>query len=161
MWGWQRNLWQQSRQKICLTFFIYLISCKTHIGSCHLVGFKQNVGLQPIKWTNEFKIDAYAATSSVIFVFTNRETEPENVGWTDYLKSSAASLIPSTVSEVFNAWRDFATARLSEGGKRTICGVSYVKKLPHIVVADEDGMVHVFKLNTECGGECELVTTRR
>ena len=95
----------------------------------------------------------------------HREAETEEMGWTGYVtsafKSSAASLIPSTVSEVFNAWRAFATARLSEGNRRTVCGVVSVKKTPHIVVADDVGMVHVFKLNTELGGECELVTTRR
>lgn len=52
-------------------------------------------------------------------------------------------------------------ARLSDSGRRTICGITDIKKKPHVVVADTEGMVSIFKLDTEVGGECELVTTRR
>lgn len=99
------------------------------------------------------------------FYATCRDVENEAPGWTDYLSSaitaSAASLIPTTVSDAFSAWRAFATARLTTAGKWTVTGMISIKGVPYILVADTDGFVHIFRLDPDQGGECELVATKR
>ena len=89
----------------------------------------------------------------------------ETTGWTDYLSSaitsSAASLIPTTVSNVFNAWRAFATARLTTDGTKTVAGIATVKNVTYVLVADANALVHIFKLDVDNGGECELINTKR
>lgn len=80
---------------------------------------------------------------------------------TSAFKTSAASLIPTTVSEAFSAWRAFATARLSGESRMTACGIARIAKEHHVFVANDQAVLSVFKLDTEAGGECQLVATKR
>ncbi|XP_067936503.1 WD repeat domain phosphoinositide-interacting protein 2-like isoform X2 [Watersipora subatra] len=130
-------------------------------------GMKRCVSISCLAFSQDGVFLAASSNTETVHIFNlfHKLEKPSTEGWVDYLSSavtaSAASLIPATISTALNALRAFATARLSTEGNKTVTAIVSVKGLPYIVVADENGLVHIFKLNAEEGGECELLSTKR
>jgi len=86
--------------------------------------------------------------------------EDENQGdWSSYLSKglqSAASYLPSGVSEVLQQGRDFATAKLHSCGLKNISVISEIHRKPRLLVACSDGYLYVYDINQN-GGECNLL----
>jgi len=85
--------------------------------------------------------------------------EEENKDWGSYLSrslQSAASYLPSGVSEVLQQGRDFATAKLHSCGLKNISVISDVNRKPRLFVACSDGYLYVYDIDAN-GGECNLL----
>lgn len=86
--------------------------------------------------------------------------EEEGGDWSSYLTKglqSAASYLPSGVSEVLQQSRDFATAKLHSCGLKNISVISEVHRKPRLMVACSDGYLYVYDINPKNGGECNLL----
>ena len=99
--------------------------------------------------------------------------EEDNKDWGSYLSrslQSAASYLPSGVSEVLQQGRDFATAKLHSCGLKNIRSgkqfkkvpkkinsvISDVNRKPRLFVACSDGYLYVYDIDQN-GGECNLL----
>lgn len=108
-------------------------------------------------------LSLYVFRFSFTYSLVSRDNENTSGSWANYLTStitsSASALIPFSGS--LNAWRNFATARLQEGGLCTTAGIVTLKNVPYILVVNSNAELQVFKLDVENGGECELISTQR
>lgn len=94
-----------------------------------------------------------------------REEKEESAGWAEYLSSaivsSATALVPPSISNAFAPWRAFATARLDTAGASTVVEILSVKNESYVMAINSDGVVNVFTLDVESGGECKLILTQK
>lgn len=83
--------------------------------------------------------------------------EPQ--GWLDIASKAVinvASLLPP-VNQVVHQWRSFANARLPFCGLKNVCAVTYVQRVPRVLVASADGYLYIYDFNQTDGGECTLI----
>ena len=73
----------------------------------------------------------------------------------DVLKGTASYLPP--VNQVFNQWRSFGTAKLPCSGLKNVCAVTFVQKVPRVLIASADGYLYIYDFNVTAGGECTLI----
>lgn len=67
-----------------------------------------------------------------------------------------ASYLPP-VNQVFNQWRSFANAKLPFRGLKNVCAVTFVQRIPRVLVASADGYLYIYDLNVTDGGECTVM----
>ncbi|XP_046557402.1 WD repeat domain phosphoinositide-interacting protein 2-like isoform X1 [Haliotis rubra] len=88
--------------------------------------------------------------------------EPQ--GWMGYfgqaLKTSA-NYLPTQVSDMLNQGRSFATARLHTSGLKNVCALSVIHKILRLLVASQDGILYIYNIDPNEGGECTLVRQHR
>ncbi|CBY22304.1 unnamed protein product [Oikopleura dioica] len=85
--------------------------------------------------------------------------EEPNSDWGSYLTrglQSAASYLPSGVSEVLQQGRDFATAKLHSCGLKNISTIHEIGRKYYLFVACSDGYLYVYEIDPS-GGECNLI----
>merc|ERR1719239_1739284 len=58
-----------------------------------------------------------------------------------------------------NQGRAFATARLPNAGLRSVCTITSIQKIPRLLVATQEGYLHIYSMDTVEGGECTLLRT--
>jgi len=83
----------------------------------------------------------------------------ESGDWGSYLTrglQSAASYLPSGVSEVLQQGRDFATAKVHSTGLKNISTICEIGRRHWLLVACSDGYLYVYEID-QSGGECSLV----
>ncbi|KAF6753802.1 WD40 repeat-like protein [Ephemerocybe angulata] len=72
------------------------------------------------------------------------------------LTSSVGSYLPSSMKEMWEPSRDFASLSLPSGsGARTVVGLSGT--MPHVMVISSDGYFYLYSIDLENGGECALL----
>ncbi|XP_050345978.1 WD repeat domain phosphoinositide-interacting protein 2 isoform X1 [Nymphalis io] len=85
-------------------------------------------------------------------------------GWIDWLSqavSAGAGYLPAQVADVLTQGRAFAAARLPRPARRAVAAVTIVARTARLVVATSDGVVYVYSLDAQEGGECALLRTHR
>ncbi|KAF6745315.1 WD40 repeat-like protein [Ephemerocybe angulata] len=71
------------------------------------------------------------------------------------LTSSVGSYLPSSMKEMWEPSRDFASLSLPSSGARTVVGLSGT--MPHVMVISSDGYFYLYSIDLENGGECALL----
>ncbi|XP_033749748.1 WD repeat domain phosphoinositide-interacting protein 2-like isoform X1 [Pecten maximus] len=90
------------------------------------------------------------------------QEEPQTwVGYFGQALKSSATYLPSQVTEMFNQGRAFATSRLPTSGLRNVCALTVIQKVPRLLVASQDGYLHIYNLDPNEGGECMLLRQHR
>ncbi|PAA46839.1 hypothetical protein BOX15_Mlig030836g1, partial [Macrostomum lignano] len=75
---------------------------------------------------------------------------PAEDSWMDWAYKASASYLPAALSQD----RDFATARLPDGGGRTLCSLVTIGKHLRLLCAGPDAHLSVFNVNEHVGGDC-------
>ncbi len=73
---------------------------------------------------------------------------------------SASSIGLTSVGDMMNQWRSFATVRLPFSGPKSVCAITTptsANRAPHVLVASTDGYLYVYDLNVVDGGDCTLI----
>lgn len=79
-------------------------------------------------------------------------------GWVNFVSKTAASYLPTPVSDMFQQDRAFATAKLTHAGSRSVCALTCVKQQKlRLLVASMDGRLYTFDFNADDGGDCQLI----
>ncbi|KFD57651.1 hypothetical protein M514_01321 [Trichuris suis] len=81
--------------------------------------------------------------------------------WVSFVGRTAASYLPSHVSDILQQERAFATARLPHAGCKNVCALVTLKQLPRLLVASTDGYLYIYNFNRVEGGECVLQKQHR
>lgn len=77
---------------------------------------------------------------------------------------SASSIGLTSVADMMNQWRSFATVRLPFSGPKSVCAITTstsANRTPHVLVASTDGYLYVYDLNVVDGGDCTLIRQHR
>ena len=95
-------------------------------------------------------------------------SKPQEEDITDMFKGYVKKMFQSasyftSVADMMNQWRSFATVKLPLSGPKTLCAItnSLQQKTPHVLVASTDGYLYVYDLNVVEGGECTLIRQHR
>ncbi|XP_056461093.1 WD repeat domain phosphoinositide-interacting protein 1 isoform X2 [Gadus chalcogrammus] len=84
--------------------------------------------------------------------------------WTAYVGkmfSAASSYLPTGVTGMMSQDRAFATAHLLAMGRRNICTLAVIQKLPRLLVVSADGQLLIYNVDPQEGGECTLAHKHR
>lgn len=107
---------------------------------------------------------ACASNTETIHVFRldadsdKRVSKP--VGWMEYLGEavrSSAAVFSAQAAKVLSQDRDFAHAHLPSSGCRRFCVITKTEESPRLLVASEEGILYVYNVDAENGGQCELL----
>ncbi|CAF1024302.1 unnamed protein product [Rotaria sordida] len=97
-----------------------------------------------------------------IFRLANpKEKAPEEATWMGYLGrklSDVAHYLPKQTSEVLTQDRSFAFVHLQSPGMKTAIAMNVLNKTLKLFVAGYDGVVCVYEVNTNDGGECKQIS---
>jgi len=97
-----------------------------------------------------------------IFRLANpKEKAPEDGSWMGYFGrklTDVAHYLPKQTSEVLTQDRSFATVHLQSPGLKTTIAMNVLNKTLKLFVAGYDGMVCVYEVNTNDGGECKQIS---
>ncbi|CAF3298561.1 unnamed protein product [Rotaria socialis] len=97
-----------------------------------------------------------------IFRLTNpKEKAPEEATWMGYFGrklSDVAHYLPKQTSEVLTQDRSFAFVHLQSPGMKTTISMNVLNKTLKLFVAGYDGVVCVYEVNTNDGGECKQIS---
>ncbi|KAI1291789.1 WD repeat domain phosphoinositide-interacting protein 2 [Halotydeus destructor] len=88
-----------------------------------------------------------------------KKISEEPQGWFGMVSQAVmntASYLPP-VNQVLNQWRSYASARLPFCGLKNVCAVTYVQKVPRVLVASADGYLYIYDFNNTDGGDCNLI----
>ncbi|XP_041363885.1 WD repeat domain phosphoinositide-interacting protein 2-like isoform X2 [Gigantopelta aegis] len=88
--------------------------------------------------------------------------EPQ--GWSGYFGQAlkmSANYLPAQVSDMINQGRSFATARLNTSGLRNVCCLALIHKIMRLLVASQDGILYIYNIDPNEGGDCTLVRQHR
>lgn len=77
------------------------------------------------------------------------------------MASAVKASLPTQVTKILGQARSFAMCRLQKADQKTICGLPKVQDTQYVVVVGEDAIMHVFILDPNSGGECQLIKTHR
>ncbi|XP_065846492.1 WD repeat domain phosphoinositide-interacting protein 2-like [Oscarella lobularis] len=90
------------------------------------------------------------------------DEEPQSwIGFMSKALSAPASYLPPQVTDVFSQERSFAVARLASAGTKNVCCITTINKVPRLLVVTAEGIVNVFNIDPDTGGECVLVKRHR
>jgi len=97
-----------------------------------------------------------------IFRLANpKEKAPEEATWMGYFGrklSDVAHYLPKQTSEVLTQDRSFAFVHLQSPGMKTTIAMNVLNKTLKLFVAGYDGVVCVYEVNTNDGGECKQIS---
>ncbi|CAF5017686.1 unnamed protein product, partial [Rotaria sp. Silwood1] len=97
-----------------------------------------------------------------IFRLANpKEKAPEEATWMGYFGrklSDVAHYLPKQTSEVLTQDRSFAFVHLQSPGMKTAISMNILNKTLKLFVAGYDGVVCVYEVNTNDGGECKQIS---
>lgn len=107
---------------------------------------------------------ACASNTETVHVFKLDTDAAKSVnktgGWMDYLSQavkSSAAVFSTQAAEVLSQDRDFAHAHLPSSGWRRFSVIVKTEANPRLLVASEEGILYVYNVDTENGGQCELL----
>jgi autophagy-related protein 18 len=86
---------------------------------------------------------------------------PEEATWMGYFGrklSDVAHYLPKQTSEVLTQDRSFAFVHLQSPGMKTTIAMNVLNKTLKLFVAGYDGVVCVYEVNTNDGGECKQIS---
>ncbi|XP_043218708.1 WD repeat domain phosphoinositide-interacting protein 2-like isoform X2 [Amphibalanus amphitrite] len=135
-------------------------------------GLKRCAQISSMCFSPDAQFLALSSNTETIHVFRLTETVAQPAppktddggGWMGYLSkavTASASYLPSQVTEVLNQGRAFATVHLPVPGLRGVCGLVTIKKQLRLLVAAADGYLYVYNVDTNEGGDCNLIKQHR
>lgn len=134
-------------------------------------GLKRCAQISSMGFSPDSQFLALSSNTETIHVFRLTETpaqpvptKPDDGGWMGYLSkavTASASYLPSQVTEVLNQGRAFATVHLPVPGLKGVCGLVTIKKQLRLLVAAADGYLYVYNVDTNEGGDCNLIKQHR
>lgn len=93
-------------------------------------------------------------------------SKPQEEDLSDMIKGYFKGFVKSagyltSVADMMNQWRSFATVKLPLSGPKTVCAITTNERTPHVLVASTDGYLYVYDLNVAEGGDCTLIRQHR
>ncbi|KAJ0177514.1 hypothetical protein K1T71_007523 [Dendrolimus kikuchii] len=83
------------------------------------------------------------------------------MGWISAAVSAGAGYLPAQVQDVLAQGRAFACAHLPHTGYRAVAAITNVSRSPRLLVATAQGVLYVYALDPNEGGECTLLRHHR
>ncbi|GFQ72812.1 WD repeat domain phosphoinositide-interacting protein 2 [Trichonephila clavata] len=129
-------------------------------------GVKRCVEISCLYFCKDPELLCVASNTETIHIFKlavpelPQPSEEETEGWMEMfgrVLTQSAKYLPTQMSDVFTQQRAFAYVYLPFVSESTICAISYINKIPYVVVASLEGFLYIYDINMELGGSCHLV----
>ncbi|CAF0810758.1 unnamed protein product [Rotaria sp. Silwood1] len=94
-------------------------------------------------------------------IYQKEKSSEETSSWAgtfSRLLGDVAYYLPKQTSEVFTQDRAFATVHLQSAGMKTAIAMNIFDKTLKLFVAGYDGVVYIYEVNTNEGGECKQIS---
>uniref|UniRef100_A0A1I8G8J0 WD repeat domain phosphoinositide-interacting protein 2 n=1 Tax=Macrostomum lignano TaxID=282301 RepID=A0A1I8G8J0_9PLAT len=115
-------------------------------------GVKRCVTVYSLAFSRDSRLLACSSNTETLHVSGSAAVAaaPAEDSWMDWAYKASASYLPAALSQD----RDFATARLPDGGGRTLCSLVTIGKHLRLLCAGPDAHLSVFNVNEHVGGDC-------
>ncbi|GFS77328.1 WD repeat domain phosphoinositide-interacting protein 2 [Nephila pilipes] len=129
-------------------------------------GVKRCAEISCLSFCKDPELLCVASNTETIHIFKlavpelPQPSEEESEGWMEMfgrVLTQSAKYLPTQVSDVLTQQRAFAYVHLPFVSESTICAISYINKIPYVVVASLEGFLYIYDINMELGGPCHLV----
>lgn len=131
-------------------------------------GMKRYVDISSLSFSPDGQFLCASSNTETVHIFKLEQLGPsgedEAASWTAYVGkmfSAASSYLPAPVSGMMSQDRAFATVHLLSSGRRNVCSLVTIQKLPRLLVATADGQLFIYNLDPQDGGECQLAHQHR
>ncbi|XP_028674973.1 WD repeat domain phosphoinositide-interacting protein 1 isoform X1 [Erpetoichthys calabaricus] len=132
-------------------------------------GMKRYVSISSLAFSTDTQFLCASSNTETVHIFKLEQHSPSGCDensptWSSYMGkmfTAASNYLPSQVSDMMNQDRAFATVRLSMTGKKNVCCLATIQKIPRLLVASSEGHLFVYNVDPQDGGECVLVKKHR
>ncbi|XP_075888600.1 WD repeat domain phosphoinositide-interacting protein 1 [Nelusetta ayraudi] len=126
-------------------------------------GMKRYVNISSLSFSHDGQFLCASSNTETVHIFKLEQQGPsgedEAATWTSYVGkmfSAASSYFPAQVSGMMSQDRAFATVHLLTSGRKNVCTLTMMQKLPRLLVATADGHLFIYNVDPLDGGECTL-----
>ncbi|XP_044151990.1 WD repeat domain phosphoinositide-interacting protein 1 [Bufo gargarizans] len=126
-------------------------------------GMKRYVNISSLVFSMDSQFLCVSSNTETVHIFKLEhvpERSEENSSWSGYMGKmfmAASTYLPAQVSDMMNQDRAFATVRLSFSGHKNACTLVTIQKLPRLLVSSSSGLLYIYNLDPQDGGECVLI----
>uniref|UniRef100_A0A1A7Y776 WD repeat domain, phosphoinositide interacting 1 n=1 Tax=Iconisemion striatum TaxID=60296 RepID=A0A1A7Y776_9TELE len=131
-------------------------------------GMKRYVSISSLSFSADAQFLCASSNTETVHIFKLEQNSPsqdeESPTWSAYVGkmfTAASTYLPTHVSDIMNQDRAFATVRLNMFGLKNICALATIQKLPRLLVASSEGLLYIYNVDPQDGGECVLVRKHR
>ncbi|KAI2804924.1 WD repeat domain phosphoinositide-interacting protein 2 [Blomia tropicalis] len=130
-------------------------------------GYARCVSIYSLSFSSDSIFLCASSNTETVHIFKLTESKLQEEDFTDMFKSCVKKVLQSasyltSVADMMNQWRSFATVKLPLSGPKTVCAITNsIQKTPHVLVASTDGYLYVYDLNIAEGGDCTLIRQHR
>uniref|UniRef100_A0A1A8L7G1 WD repeat domain, phosphoinositide interacting 1 n=1 Tax=Nothobranchius pienaari TaxID=704102 RepID=A0A1A8L7G1_9TELE len=131
-------------------------------------GMKRYVSISSLSFSADAQFLCASSNTETVHIFKLEQHSPgqdeESPTWSAYVGkmfTAASTYLPTHVSDMMNQDRAFATVRLNMFGLKNICALATIQKLPRLLVASSEGLLYIYNVDPQDGGECVLVQKHR
>uniref|UniRef100_A0A8C5AB81 WD repeat domain phosphoinositide-interacting protein 1 n=1 Tax=Gadus morhua TaxID=8049 RepID=A0A8C5AB81_GADMO len=131
-------------------------------------GMKRYVNISSLSFSPDGQFLCTSSNTETVHIFkleqlgiTGEEASPTWTAYVGKMFSAASSYLPTGVTGMMSQDRAFATAHLLAMGRRNICTLAVIQKLPRLLVMSADGQLLIYNVDPQEGGECTLAHKHR
>ncbi|XP_059901920.1 WD repeat domain phosphoinositide-interacting protein 1 isoform X2 [Gadus macrocephalus] len=131
-------------------------------------GMKRYVNISSLSFSPDGQFLCTSSNTETVHIFkleqlgiTGEEASPTWTAYVGKMFSAASSYLPTGVTGMMSQDRAFATAHLLAMGRRNICTLAVIQKLPRLLVVSADGQLLIYNVDPQEGGECTLAHKHR